>query len=53
MTSQLPCFWWVFLLLAAEKKPTKTKVAVMSLRSFLFRDNFSIVSYGWTVKRLQ
>ena len=24
MTSQLPCFWWVYLLLIAEKKTTKT-----------------------------
>ena len=41
MTSQLPRFQWVFLLLAAEKKTPKTGSAVTSLRSFLFRDDFS------------
>ena len=38
MTSQLPRFLLLFFMLAAEKNTLKNGVAVMSLRSYLFRD---------------
>ena len=41
MTSQLPSFRCFFLLLAAREKDTKNGAAVTSLRSFLFRYDFS------------
>ena len=41
MTSQLFCFRCFYLLLAAEEKTLQNGAAVMSLRSFLFRNNFS------------
>ena len=41
MTSHLPPFLRFILLLAAEKKDTKNRAAVTSLRSFLFRDDFT------------
>ena len=43
MTSQLPCSLFFFLLLAAEKKTPKNGADVMSLRPFLFCDNFNML----------
>ena len=40
MTSQLPRFWCLFLS-CQQQTNTKNGAAVMSLRSFLFRDDFS------------
>ena len=41
MTSQLPCFRVSFSQLPAAKKHTQNGAAVTSLRSFLFRDDFT------------
>ena len=41
MTSQLPL--GVFFSAASSKKNTKNGAAVTSLRSFLYRDDFSVV----------
>ena len=41
MSSHLPLFWCLFLSYQLRKKPTKNGSAVTSLRSFLFRDDFS------------
>ena len=40
MTSQLPRFWCLYLS-CQQQKNTKNGAAVKSLRSFLFRDDFS------------
>ena len=40
MTSQLPCFGCLFLS-CKQQKNTENRAAVTSLRSFLFRDDFS------------
>ena len=40
MTSQLPHFWCLFLS-SQQQKNIKNRTAVMSLKSILFRDNFS------------
>ena len=39
MTSQLPCFWCLFLS-CQQQKDSENGAAVTSFRSFLFRDNF-------------
>ena len=55
MSSQLPLFWCLFLSYQLQKNPTKNGAAVTSLRSFLFRDDFSdyligteTVTVGWS-----
>ena len=42
MTSQLPCFWCLFFSCQQQKKTNENGAAVTSLRSFLFRDDFSL-----------
>ena len=41
ITSKVPLFWCVFFAAGSWEKDTENRAAVMSLKSFLFRDDFS------------
>ena len=50
MTSQLPRFWCLFLS-CQQQKNIKNGTAVTSLRSFLFRDDFSRPFGKYTLRK--